>query len=257
MDYSEYLNEDKSPMSNSDSIAIRFDRTTKRYGIQTALDGLDLTIARGELFGFLGPNGAGKTTAMKLAAGLVRPTSGSVELAGFDVQREPSLAKQSVGFVPDSPYIYESLTGREFLHFCAGLYQIPHNVAVETVGRLFEQFNIGSWADKRTGEYSHGMKQRVVMAAAFIHNPQVILIDEPMVGLDPAGVKLVKKVLTDFCSRSGTVFLSTHTLPTAEELCTRIGIINHGRLIACGTLDEVRNDGQRLEDAFLSLTSRV
>lgn len=243
-----------SPESESKH-AIKFHSATKKYGQLLAVDDLNLTIEKGELFGFLGPNGAGKTTTMKLAAGLVKPSSGSVSICGWDIQDEPLEAKKLIGFVPDSPYIYESLSGREFLHFCAGLYKISHNAVTQKIPELQEQFGIGNWIDKKAGEYSHGMKQRVVMASAFIHEPRVILIDEPMVGLDPAGVRLIKDVLREFCSKGGGVFLSTHTLSDAEELCHRLGIIKNGEIIAYGTVDDVRTDGKRLEEAFLDLTS--
>ncbi len=234
--------------------AIEFKGSTKRFGNTTAVNNLSLKIFPGELFGFLGLNGAGKTTAMKMAAGLIRPTSGKVEIAGFDVQKEPLRSKRLVGIVPDSPYIYESLTGREFMHYCGGLYRMNTDETVRRVERLFKKFNIGSWADYRAGEYSHGMKQRVVMASAFLHNPKVVLIDEPMVGLDPAGVRLVKDVLREFCNNGGTVFLSTHTLSHAEEICDRIGIIKKGMLVASGTLEETLKDSRSLEEAFLALT---
>ncbi len=240
---------------STDTPAIRFDHVFKRFNTINAIDDLTLDIRPGELFGFLGPNGAGKTTAMKLAAGLVQPTKGAIQIVGWDVQEEPLKAKQIVGFVPDNPYIYESLTGREFLHYCAGLYKMDSAETARRVAELFDRFAIGDWADKRAGEYSHGMKQRIVMASAFLHNPKVILIDEPMIGLDPAGVKLVKKVLREYCASGGTVFLSTHTLSNAEELSDRIGIINRGKLITCGTLDEVRRDRLHLEDAFLAWTN--
>jgi len=192
---------------------------------------------------------------MRLAAGLARPTSGRILVAGADVQQDALTAKRQLGYVPDNPYIYDSLTGREFLHFCAGLYGVNGNATRETVAELQETFAIGNWIDRRAGQYSHGMKQRVIMASAFLHRPRVILIDEPMVGLDPAGARLVKQVLRAYCQSGAAVFLSTHTLTDAEELCTRIGIINRGQLIACGTLDEIRRDANRLEDAFLSLTA--
>jgi len=192
---------------------------------------------------------------MKLASGLIRPNSGNIFISGFDVQKHPEEAKRLVGFVPDSPYIYESLTGREFLHYCAGLYRMPLEETVRRVERLLDRFAIGSWIDTRAGEYSHGMKQRVVMASAFLHNPKIILIDEPMVGLDPAGVRLVKNLLIEFGRLGGAVFLSTHTLINAEELCDRVGIVNRGKMIACGTLEEVKKDRVRLEDAFIALTS--
>jgi len=234
---------------------LRFEAVTKRYHNLVAVDRLTLDVQPGELFGFLGPNGAGKTTAIKLAAGLTRPTEGQVFIAGNDVQANPLEAKRLAGYVPDNPYIYEGLTGREFLHFCAGLYRMNGRDTARRVDVLQQRLAIGSWIDKRVAEYSHGMRQRVVMASAFLHPSRVILIDEPMVGLDPAAVRLVKGILQDFCDEGGTVFLSTHTLSDAEELCDRVGIIHQGRLIACGTLEEVRQDGRRLEDAFLTLTS--
>jgi len=245
----------QNPVVIGDSPALQFLDVTKRYQTLLALDGLNLEVRSGELFGFLGPNGAGKTTAMRLAAGLARPTSGRILVAGVDVQQDALTAKRQLGYVPDNPYIYDSLTGREFLHFCAGLYGVNGSATRETVAELQETFAIGDWIDRRTGQYSHGMKQRVIMASAFLHRPRVILIDEPMVGLDPAGARLVKQVLRAYCRSGAAVFLSTHTLTDAEELCTRIGIINRGQLIACGTLDEIRRDANRLEDAFLSLTA--
>ncbi|MFC2150161.1 ABC transporter ATP-binding protein [Calditrichota bacterium] len=234
--------------------SISFKGAAKTYNTFKALNPLDLDIPSGELFGFLGPNGAGKTTAMKLAAGLVKATSGSVSICGHDVQDDPIAAKRLIGFVPDSPYIYESLTGREFLHFCAGLYSLDHDTTAIRLPELLEEFGIGTWVDKRAGEYSHGMKQRVVMASAFIHKPRVILIDEPMVGLDPAAIRLIKNKLRQFCASGGAVFLSTHTLHDAEELCDRLAIIKDGSIIAIGSVQDVASDGRRLEEAFLDLT---
>ncbi len=244
--------------SSSDSLpVIQYRSTTKLYGQVAAVDKLTLDVKAGELFGFLGPNGAGKTTAMKLAAGLVKPTFGNVLISGNDVQTSPLEAKKLVGFVPDSPHIYENLTGREFLHFCAGLYKLDNVTTTFRVEELLDQFGIGSWVDKRAGEYSHGMKQRVVMASAFLHQPKLILIDEPMVGLDPGGIRLIKAVLRKFCSIGGTVFLSTHTLVDAEEICDRIGIIHKGKLVAWGKIDEIGLKGQSLEDLFIALTSEI
>ncbi|MBT3233421.1 MAG: ABC transporter ATP-binding protein [Calditrichaeota bacterium] len=230
---------------------------TKRYGKAIALDSLSLDVYPGELFGFLGRNGAGKTTAMKLATGLTRPSSGKVRIVGHDVQENPIPAKRLMGFVPDSPYIYESLTGREFMFYCAGLYRMNTYDTIRRVNHLFSRFDMEEWADKRAGEYSHGMKQRLVMASAFVHSPEVVFIDEPMVGLDPAGVKLVKDVLVEFCKGGGTVFMSTHTLSNAEELCDRIGIIKKGKLIAKGTIKEISKDNSSLEEAFLEMTKET
>jgi len=237
------------------TFAIEFNGITKKYGNSLAVDNLNLSIPSGELFGFLGPNGAGKTTAMKIAAGLVRATGGKVKICGYDLESHSLEAKRLLGFVPESPYIYESLTGREFLHYCAGLYRLSNPVTLEKVEELCEGFGIGSWADRRAGEYSHGMKQRIVMASAFLHNPKVILIDEPMVGLDPAGVKLVKTILTSFCGKGGSVFLSTHTLTNAEELCDRVAIIKSGNVVKLDNMSELTDGNIPLEEVFLLLTS--
>jgi len=237
--------------------AIEFNGISKKYGISLAIDRLNLLIPAGEMFGFLGPNGAGKTTAMKLAAGLVRPSGGQVKICGYDVEKQPLQAKQLIGYVPDSPYIYESLTGREFLHYCAGLYRLSNAETIKQVERVCADFGINNWVDQRAGEYSHGMKQRIVMASAFLHYPKVILIDEPMVGLDPAGVQLVKSILTKFCKSGGAVFLSTHTLANAEELCDRIAIIKSGKVIKQGTMAEVTQYSRPLEEVFLDLTAET
>ena len=244
------------PGTMTSTAVISFDYTTKRYGGIVAVDNLNLQLLPGELFGFLGPNGAGKTTAMKLAAGLVKPTSGRVLIDEYDIQSQPLEAKRLFGYVPDNPYIYESLTGREFLHFSAGLYNIDKRIVKERIDELAEQFGVGAWIDKRAGEYSHGMKQRIVMASAFLHKPRIIIIDEPMVGLDPNAVRMLKNIMRSFCHDGGTVFFSTHTLSDAEELCDRIGIIDQGRLIASGKLDDVRGSSS-LEELFISVTSET
>jgi len=235
-------------------ISIFFDNASKNYNGVNALTNFVLTIPPGELFGCLGPNGAGKTTAMKLAAGLVKPTAGRVLIDGHDIQQDPLTAKRLFGFIPDNPYIYEALTGREFLHYCAGLYKMELKETVEKVASLLTRFQITDWADRRAGQYSHGMKQRIVMASAFLHDPKVILVDEPMIGLDPAAMRMVKKVLRDFVDDGGSVFLSTHTLTDAEELCDRVGIIHRGSLVACGRLDEVRREGENLEQSYMAIT---
>lgn len=237
------------------STILEYDKITKKYGKSIALNNLDLKIYSGELFGFLGLNGAGKTTAMKVAAGLARPTEGRVLIAGLNIQKKPLEAKFLIGFVPDSPYIYESLSGREFMHYCAGLYQMNKNQTTAKVKELSEKLDIGDWIDKRASEYSHGMKQRVVMASALIHSPKLLLIDEPMVGLDPAGVKLVKQMLMDFCNTGGTVFISTHSLVHAEEICDRIGIIRKGNLRMTSTIKDFLDGQENIEEAFLSVAS--
>ncbi|RKZ28626.1 ABC transporter ATP-binding protein [bacterium] len=204
---------------------------TKRFGKTLAVDSLDLTIDRGELFGFLGPNGAGKTTTIKMITGLVKPTSGSVEVDGHDVQSEPEKAKSVIGYIPDTPYLYDRLTGREFLDLVGGLYDMPKAAVESRIEWLFELFGIEGWGDDFAGEYSHGMRQKIVMASALLHDPELIVIDEPMVGLDPQSQRLVKDVLIELVSRGKTVFMSTHTLSVAAELCTRIGLISKGKLM--------------------------
>ncbi len=234
--------------------AISFNKVSKTYGSVIAIDNLTLEISAGELFGCLGPNGAGKTTMLKLSAGLVKPTSGQIKINGLDLHHQPLEAKRLIGFIPDNPFIYDTLTGREFMFFCAGLYKMNSQTTISRINELFDCFQIGSWADRRCAEYSHGMKQRLVMASAFLHSPSIILIDEPMVGLDPAGMRLVKRILREFCENGGAVMLSTHTLIDAEELCDRVGIIHQGKMIACGKVDEIKSNRAKLEDAFIDLT---
>ncbi len=242
---------------------------TKRFGELTAVNNLSLTIPRGEFFGFLGPNGAGKTTTIKMMVGLLRPTSGFVRLGGadgrpgFDVATQPIEAKRIIGYVPDSPYLYEKLSGHEFLEFIGGLYEIPRAVLEERAQSYLRMFSLTEQADNLIESYSHGMRQKIVMAAALVHEPEVLIVDEPMVGLDPRSARLVKDLLKQKASEGTTIFLSTHTLDVAEELCTRIGIILRGNLIALGTVDELREMASggrpdaRLEAVFLQLTEET
>ena len=232
---------------------------TKRYGQIVAVDRVDLSVAAGEVFGFLGPNGAGKTTTIRMMMGLLKPTEGSVWLSGHDLAREPVQAKQLCGFVPDRPHIYEKLTANEFVAFVAGLYRVPEEVLERRRRRLLDLFDIANWADELVESYSHGMKQRLTMAAALIHAPRILIVDEPMVGLDPRGARLLKRTFRELAADGVTVFMSTHSLEVAEETCDRIGIINQGRMIAVGTVAELRRqagheDHLRLESVFLSLT---
>ena len=234
-------------------------RLTKHYGSTAALVGLDLEVSRGELFGFLGPNGAGKTTTIKILSGLLRPSSGTVLIGGHDILRETSRAKAITGLIPDQPFLYEKLTGRELLLFVAGLYRVDRRTALEEAERLGSLFSLERVLDDLVESYSHGMRQKLTFASALIHSPEVLIIDEPMVGLDPRGGRLVKVLLRDFCREGGTVFMSTHTLEVAEKLCDRVGIINEGSLIAVGSMEELRRmaDGapDKLEDIFLKLTA--
>jgi len=232
---------------------------TKRYGTTLAVDDLNLTVAAGEIFGFLGPNGAGKTTTIRMMMGLLQPTAGKVRLAGHDLASDDIAAKQLCGFVPDRPHIHEKLTGAEFLDFVAGLYRVPGAVAAARRDELLQMFDLTQWATELVESYSHGMKQRLVMAAALIHAPRLLIVDEPMVGMDPRGARLLKRTFRQLARTGVTVFMSTHSLEVAEETCDRIGIINEGRLIAMGTVDELRrqagsHSNSRLETIFLKLT---
>jgi ABC-2 type transport system ATP-binding protein len=231
---------------------------TKKFGDVTAVDRLSLDIRTGEFYGFLGPNGAGKTTTIKMMTGLFSPTSGSITIGGFDVQRKPLEAKMRTGYIPDQPFLYEKLTGREFLHFSAGLYKMAHRAATEAIRELTNRFEIGPWIDRRTEHYSQGMRQRLVIVAALLHDPKVLIIDEPMVGLDPRSAQIVKEVLKQK-SREGTaIFMSTHSLPVAEELCDRVGIIKNSRLVFEDSLDAFHRFKDRyngkFESMFLELT---
>ena len=232
---------------------------TKRYGNTLAVDNLNLQVPAGEIFGFLGPNGAGKTTTIRMMMGLLQPTAGKVVLGGYDLALNGLEAKQMCGFVPDRPHVYEKLTGAEFLDFVAGLYQVPPAIAAGRRDQLLEMFDIADWATELVESYSHGMKQRLVMAASLVHAPRLLIVDEPMVGLDPRGARLLKRTLRQLARNGVTVFMSTHSLEVAEELADRVGIINQGQLIACGTVEDLRAQAgsdvaERLEEIFLSLT---
>ena len=237
--------------------AISLTSLRKSYGRKVAVRELSLNVRRGELFAFLGPNGAGKTTTIKLIVGLLRPDSGSVQVCGHQVQADGLAAKAKLAYVPDQPFMYEKLTGREFLHFVAEMYGMQAAERDEALVRLMPRLGVEEFLDQMTDSYSHGMKQRVVLAAALLHAPEVLVIDEPMVGLDPRTVRAVKNLFREHTRNGGTVFMSTHTLEVAEELADRIGIIHRGDLLAVGTLDQLRAQAQRehsLEDIFLRMT---
>jgi ABC-2 type transport system ATP-binding protein len=231
---------------------------TKRYGSFTAVDAIDLSVPKGELFGFLGPNGAGKTTTLRMIAGILRPTAGTVRIGDIDVSENPMEAKAILGYIPDRPYIYEKLTGSEFLRFVAGLYS-QNGKEIEHRGReLLTLFDLDDWRDELVESYSHGMRQKLIISSAFIHKPDVIVVDEPMVGLDPKAARILKDLFREYTRRGHTIMMSTHTLEVAETMCDRIGIIQGGRIRALGTMDELRADSaagtQGLEDIFLKLT---
>jgi ABC-2 type transport system ATP-binding protein len=237
---------------------IRLVQLTKRYGRFTAVDGIDLVVRGGELFGFLGPNGAGKTTTFRMIAGILRPTSGTVEIGGIDIIRRPLEAKQRLGFIPDRPFVYDKLTGGEFLRFAAALYGQQGPAIERRIDELLEMFELSRWKDELTESYSHGMRQKLIISGALVHRPQVIVVDEPMVGLDPKSARLLKDLFRQFVDRGGTVLMSTHTLEVAETMCDRIAIIHGGKIAAQGTLAEVQeqtsSEDLGLEDLFLKLT---
>jgi ABC-2 type transport system ATP-binding protein len=237
---------------------IRLEALTKKYGTFTAVDGIDLEVPRGELFGFLGPNGAGKTTTLRMIAGILLPTSGRIEIAGIDILSDPVRAKSKLGFIPDRPFIYEKLTGVEFLRFVAGLYD-QEGPEVEHRGReLLALFDLEEWRDELVESYSHGMRQKLIISSAFVHRPDVIVVDEPMVGLDPKAAKILKDLFREYVRRGHTIMMSTHTLEVAQGMCDRIAIIQGGKIRAAGTMDELRANAEEgadgLEDIFLRLT---
>jgi ABC-2 type transport system ATP-binding protein len=236
---------------------ISLHQVTKKFGSFTAVDNLSLTIPKGEFFGFLGPNGAGKTTTIKMIVGLFAPTAGQILVNGFDVVKQPMEAKQSLAYVPDQPFLYEKLTGKEFLYFVGGLYKLPKQILHERIQNIIDHFEIGSWVDKRTEDYSQGMRQRITIAAALIHQPQTIIIDEPMIGLDPRSSKIVRETLRAQAEQGISILMSTHTLVVAEELCDRIGIINKGKMVFCDTREQLQADKQRYDGKFESVFLEV
>ncbi|MBU2549096.1 MAG: ABC transporter ATP-binding protein [Proteobacteria bacterium] len=236
---------------------IEIENLTKRFKQVLAVDGLSLTVRPGEIYGFLGPNGAGKTTTIKMIAGTLRPTSGRITIAGRNLAKDPEGAKQVVGFIPDRPFLYEKLSGYEFLQFMAGLYGVNSRAFRTRADSLLELFELSEWRHELVESYSHGMKQRLIMSSALIHRPQVLVVDEPMVGLDPRGARLVSNIFRQLRLNGVSIFVSTHTLGIAAELCDRIGIIFHGRLLAEGTVGDLQTmagESSQLEDAFLKLT---
>jgi len=231
---------------------------TKRYGTFTAVDAINLHVPRGQLFGFLGPNGAGKTTTLRMIAGILRPTAGTVHIDGIDVVDDPIAAKAVLGYIPDRPFIYEKLTGAEFLRFVAGLYGQDGPVIERRMTELLTLFDLIEWRDELVESYSHGMRQKLIISSAFLHKPKVIVVDEPMVGLDPKAARILKDLFREYTKRGHTILMSTHTLEVAESVCDRVAIIQGGRIRAAGTMDELyRNVGagaKGLEELFLRLT---
>ncbi|MBP7766089.1 MAG: ABC transporter ATP-binding protein [Syntrophaceae bacterium] len=230
---------------------------TKDYKTTLAVDRLNLHVRAGEIYGFIGPNGAGKTTTIRMMGGIIEPTSGAISIGGIDLRKDPVAAKKMIGFVPDRPFLYEKLTGSEFLRFIADLYAVAPRTAARRAEELLRQFALWNWGNEIIESYSHGMKQRLIIAAALLHDPKVMIIDEPMVGLDPEAVRQVRDILKELAKQNVTVFVSTHTLSLAEDLCDRIGVISKGTLLAEGTVAELNRAAKTgnagLEDVFLTL----
>lgn len=235
---------------------IKLINLTKNYGNLKAVNNINLDVSQGQIFGFLGPNGAGKTTTIRMMVGLLQPTNGSAVIGGFDVQKDPLKAKLITGFIPDRPFLYEKLTATEFMHFVAHLYEMTDST--RRVNELLDIFSLTDWKNELIENFSHGMKQRLVMASALLHRPKVLVVDEPMVGLDPRGSRLVKDIFKDLASSGVTIFMSTHTLEIVEQMCTRVAIIHKGDIIAEGSVEDLgrlaRMDHSHLEPIFLKLT---
>ena len=239
---------------------IRIINLRKQYGRLAAVDNLNIEVPPGEIFGFLGPNGAGKTTTIRVMMGILRASSGRVILGGHDVEQEPQQAKAIAGFIPDRPFIYEKLSGKEFLTFVAKLHRMESARRKRRIDELLEYFELSNWQDELVEGFSHGMKQRLVLCAALVHEPRILIVDEPMVGLDPKGARTIKNLFRSLAEAGTTVFLSTHSLSVAEEVCHRIGIIQKGHLIASGSMADIyrlsRGHDSNLEDVFLELTQQ-
>lgn len=231
----------------------------KIFGNFTAVNKINLKVGKGQLFGFLGPNGAGKTTTIKMIAGLLSPSNGNIFLDNIDVWKNPIESKMKIGYIPDQPFLYDKLSGREFLYFSGGLYNLSKKIISEKINELIEQLKIGSWIDKRTEEYSQGMRQRIVIASALLHEPEFLIVDEPMIGLDPQSAFDVKKLFRKQIENGTTIFMSTHSLNVVDEICTHVGIINNGNIIFQDTIDVLDNMKSRqnhnLEDLFIQLTN--
>lgn len=238
---------------------IEVSNLSKRYGNFLAVDDISFKINPGEIFGFLGANGAGKTTTIRMLVGILKPSAGVISIGGFNMQSEPLQAKQLIGYIPDRPHIYPKLTGREFLYFITELYNIRPRDNEERIDEVLSSFGLLEWQNELVENYSHGMKQRLATCAALVHNPKILIIDEPMVGLDPHAAKLFKDQLKHYASNGLTIFLSTHSLNVAEEMCDRLAIIQKGKIITIGSLDEIQQSSghfdDKLESLFLKITA--
>ena len=245
-------------MNQNNETIIKFDSIHKQYGDFSAVKEISLEISRGELFGFLGPNGAGKTTMIRMLTGIIRPTSGRITIGGYDLYENPIKAKALIGYVPDRPYLYEKLTPVEYFDFMGGLYSVPKERIKEISEKMLKLFDLWNKRNELIESFSHGMKQKTAMIAAILHNPDILVVDEPTVGLDPKSIKLVKDFFKQYTDEGKTLFLTTHTLSVAEDLCQRIAIIRHGEIAALGNLKQLQEQakmpGNDLESVFLKLT---
>ena len=237
--------------------AIKAEGLTKKFGTLAAVDNLSFEVERGEIFAFLGPNGAGKTTTIKLMTGLLIPSAGKAYINGFDISAEPLKAKQALGYVSDQPYVYPMLTGFEFMRFVGDIYSVEPAYQKSKIPELFEMFELSKWADATVESYSHGMRQKLVLASVLLHNPPVLFLDEPLVGLDPKSARLVKEIFSELSGRGVSIFMCTHVLEIAEKLATRAAIIHRGKLIALEKVSDLKQkikSGGNLEDVFLEIT---
>lgn len=236
---------------------LRFENVTRTYGSRVAVDKLNLHVDRGELFALLGHNGAGKTTTIKMLVGLLRPTSGTIRVGPYDVVENPREVSRLIGYVPDLPFLYDKLSGREFLRFVADMYGMSESASIEAVEREAQRFQLNDFLDQLTESYSHGMRQRTVFASALLHEPELLVVDEPMVGLDPHSIRLVKDLLKSYAESGKVVLMSTHTLEVAEAICDRVGVMKSGKIVFEGKVEEMRqlnpNAGQSLESLYLAM----
>jgi len=240
---------------------IKIDNLTKQFGAFTAVNHIDLEVEKGTIFAFLGTNGAGKTTTIRMMTGVLQPTEGTVEIGGYDIRKNPIEAKFLMGVIPDRPYIYGKLTGREFLQFMADLYKVDYRQDRIRIAELLDQYGLAAWQNELIDGYSHGMKQRLLMCASLVHNPAVLVVDEPMVGLDPLGAKLLKDTFKQRAAEGLTIFMSTHSLSVAEEVADKLAIIKQGKIVACGGLDDLHAQANSevvdLEATFLRIIAET
>jgi ABC-2 type transport system ATP-binding protein len=238
---------------------LKIKNISKSFGKFKAVENLTLNIGKGELFGFLGPNGAGKTTTIKMLAGLLSADSGEITIDDIDISKDPIKIKKILGYVPDQPFLYDKLTGKEFLYFTGGLFDISKEKLRNKIEQIIEMFKIGDWIDKKSEDYSQGMRQRISFASSFLNDPKILIIDEPMVGLDPQSAFIMKNILINESEKGTTIFMSTHSLHIAEEICSRVGIINKGKIIYDDSRENLRQikktNNKDLENLFLELTN--